>query len=182
MGYTVVAVSDVYGAVANPAGIDIPALFRHVAETGRVPGFAGASELKTNILETECDILIPAAVQDVITAANADRLRTKLVVEAANAPVSPEADEMLQKKGVSLVPDVVANSGGAIVCDFERTQGLSNDFWPLEKVREKLRDRILTAYDEAVAKSREARVSLRRGAWINALTKIRAAMVWRGWC
>jgi len=182
MGYKIVAVSDVYGAVADPAGLDIPALTRQVAETGRVPGFPGASAAQTDILETDCDILIPAAVQDVITAANADRLKARLVVEAANAPVSPEADELLLKRGVSLVPDVVANCGGAIVCDFERTQGLANDFWPLGKVREKLQDRIITAYEEAQAKSRETRVPMRLGAWINALARIRAALLWRGWC
>jgi len=181
MGYKIVAVSDFHGAVADPAGLDIPALLRHVAETGRAPGFPGASAARGDILECDCEILIPAAVQDVVTAANADRLKARLVVEAANAPVSPEADELLRKRGVCLVPDVVANCGGAIVCDFERAQGLANDYWPLETVRAKLRERILAAYEESKAKSRETGVSLRLGAWVNALARIRAAMAWRGW-
>ncbi len=105
-----------------------------------------------------------------------------MLVEAANAPTTPAADEILLKKGLTIVPDVVANSGGAIVCDFERTQGLSNYNCSLEKVREKLQQRIVTAYDEAKAKASEFKVSMRHGAWINALTKIRAAMIWRGWC
>ena len=182
-GYKIIAVSDVYGAIANPAGLDIPALMKHVADTGKVVGFAGAQAAEAaTLLETPCDILIPAAVQDVITEANADKIKTKLLVEAANAPTTPAADEILLKKGLSIVPDVVANSGGAIVCDFERTQGLSNDYWSLEKVREKLQERIVTAYDEAKAKALEYKVSMRHGAWINALSKIRAAIVWRGWC
>ena len=183
MGYRVVAVSDLYGAVADPAGLDIPALNKHMAETGRVPGFPGAAALSAfPVLETDCDILVPAAVQGVINAENAGRLKARLVVEAANAPVTPEADDLLLEKGVAVIPDVVANSGGAIVCDFERTQGLSNDYWPLEKVREKLRERILTAYEEARAKALESRVSMRRGACINAFAKIRTAILWRGWC
>jgi len=181
MGYKIVAVSDLHGAVADPAGLDIPALVRHVAGTGRVSGFPGASAIRTDILETDCGILIPAAVQDVVTAANADRLKARLVVEAANAPVSPEADELLLNRGVCLIPDVVANCGGAIVCDFERAQGLANDYWPLEKVRERLRERILAVYEETRVKALAAGLSFRRAAWVNALTKIRAAMLWRGW-
>ena len=182
-GYKIIAVSDVYGAVANPAGLDIAALTAHVQATGKVVGFAGGEAADAAaLLETDCDILIPAAVQDVITEANADRIKARLIVEAANAPTTPAADEMLLAKGKTIVPDVVANCGGAIVCDFERTQGLSNDYWSLPKVREKLLERIVTAYDEAKAKAVECRVPMRQGAWINALSKIRAAMIWRGWC
>lgn len=182
-GYKIVAVSDMYGGIANPAGLDIPALCKHVEATGKVIGFAGSQPADgATILETECEILIPAAVQDVITEANAARIKARLIVEAANAPVTPDADDILLPKGVVIIPDVVANCGGAIVCDFERTQGLSNDFWSLDKVREKLRERILTAYDEAKAQAEARKVSMRQGAWINALSKIRAAIMWRGWC
>jgi glutamate dehydrogenase/leucine dehydrogenase len=182
-GYKIIAVSDVYGAVARAEGLDIPALVKHVKETGKVAGFSGSSPVDAAaILETDCDILIPAAVQDVITEANAGRIKARLVVEAANAPITPAADDILLKNRKTIIPDVVANCGGAIVCDFERTQGLSNDYWTLDKVREKLLERIVAAYDEAKAKAGECRVSMRQGAWINALSKIRAALVWRGWC
>jgi glutamate dehydrogenase/leucine dehydrogenase len=182
-GYKIVAVSDISGALANDQGLDIPALARQAAETGQVAGFPGGTAIDAQtILESDCDILIPAAVQDVITEANAPNIKAKLIVEAANAPTSPGADEILLKAGKAVVPDVVANSGGAIVCDFERSQGLSNDYWPLEKVRGRLRERLITAYDEARAKAAECKVSMRRGAWINALSKIRAAILWRGWC
>ncbi|MDR1921942.1 MAG: Glu/Leu/Phe/Val dehydrogenase [Candidatus Adiutrix sp.] len=182
-GYKIVAVSDISGAVAAQKGLNIPALVEHVEKTGQVAGFGEASAAPAAaLLETDCDILIPAAVQDVITEENAGRVKAGLIVEAANAPTTPAADAVLLKLGRTIVPDVVANSGGAIVCDFERSQGLSNDYWSLEKVREKLRGRILTAYDEARAQAAERGVSMRQGAWINALSKIRAAMMWRGWC
>ncbi|MDR1546470.1 MAG: Glu/Leu/Phe/Val dehydrogenase [Deltaproteobacteria bacterium] len=181
-GFRIVAVSDVHGAVADPAGLDVAALAAHVLKTGRVPGFPGGRPADPEtILETDCQVLVPAAVQDVLTAANAGRVKAGLVVEAANAPVSPEADEIFERRGVTVVPDVVANCGGAVVCDFERTQGLSNDWWPLATVRERLEKRLVGAYAESRAAAREFGTSLRRGAWIKALRRIRAALLWRGW-
>ncbi len=181
--FKIVAISDIYGAVENPDGLDVGKLMDHMEKTGSVKGFGGGREYDGGkILETDCDILIPAAVQDVITEENAPRIRAKLIVEAANAPTTPGADDLLSSKGVVIIPDVVANSGGAIVCDFERTQGLSNDYWTLDKVEERLNIRILRAYAEAREKAREKNVSMRLGAWINAIGKIRSAMLLRGWC
>lgn len=182
-GYRIVAVSDIEGAVENLDGLDISALMAHVAKTGSVTGFPGGKTTdRGTLLETDCDILIPAAVQDVITKENAPRVKAKLIVEAANGPTTPGADALLSSRGVVIIPDVVANSGGAIVCDFERTQGLSNDYWTLEKVEEQLNVRILTAFREARKKAVEKHVSMRLGAWINAIGKIRSAMLLRGWC
>ena len=182
-GFRIVAISDIYGAVENPDGLDVERLMEHMEETGSVKGFVGGKEYDGGkILETDCDILIPAAVQDVITEENAPRIRAKLIVEAANAPTTPGADDLLSSKGVVIIPDVVANSGGAIVCDFERTQGLSNDYWTLDKVEERLNIRILRAYTEAREKAKEKNVSMRLGAWVNAIGKIRSAMLLRGWC
>jgi len=183
MGCPVTAGSDSAGGVENAGGLDIRGLAADVERTGSVAGFPGGRDAdKGRILEIPCGILIPAAVQDVITAENALRIQAKVIVEAANAPVSPEADDMLASAGIRVIPDVVANSGGAIVCDFERTQGLSNDYWSLDKVEERLNGRILTAYREAAERVAERKVSMRRGAWINAMGKIRAAMLLRGWC
>jgi glutamate dehydrogenase/leucine dehydrogenase len=179
--YKVIAVSDVNGAVTNPDGLNIDALMEHVKETGGVPGFVGGKELKSPVLELDCDILIPAAVQDVITEGNAGRIRATLVVEAANAPISPEADNILLAAKKTIVPDVVANCGGVVVCDFERTQGLSNDYWPLSVVKEKLKARMVKAYSEARDLSKELRVTMRQAAWGMALKKIRSAILWRGW-
>lgn len=182
-GFRIVAISDIYGAVENPHGLDVGKLMEHMEKTGSVKGFGGGKESDGGkILETDCDILIPAAVQDVITEENAPRIRAKLIVEAANAPTTPGADDLLSSNGKVIIPDVVANSGGAIVCDFERTQGLSNDYWTLDKVEERLNIRILRAYAEAREKAKEKNVSMRLGAWINAIGKIRSAMLLRGWC
>ncbi|MDR1309537.1 MAG: Glu/Leu/Phe/Val dehydrogenase, partial [Deltaproteobacteria bacterium] len=181
MGYRVVAVSDVSGAVADQDGLDVPALFAHVAGTGAVSGFGGAPGLASDILEHDCQILIPAALQDVVTARNAARVRARLVVEAANAPLSPEADQILLDGGVHIVPDVVANCGGAVVCDFERTQGLSNDYWDLAKVRERLAGRMEAAFLSARETASRHGVPMRQAAWAKALARIRSAMLWRGW-
>ena len=182
-GYAIVAVSDIGGAVKNSGGLNIPALVAHTAETGSVAGFSGGEAADARgILETECDILIPAAVQDVITEENAERVAASIVVEAANGPTTPGADTLLSSRGVVVIPDVVANSGGAIVCDFERTQGLSSNWWSLEEVEQRLNSRILAAYREAREKAVEKGVSMRLGAWIGAIGKIRSAMLLRGWC
>jgi glutamate dehydrogenase/leucine dehydrogenase len=180
-GYKIVAVGDAFGAIYNSDGININGLLEYVEKNGRVPGFPGAKSLEGPILEVDCDILIPAAVQDVITADNAARIKATLIVEAANAPISPEADKILLAAKKSIVPDVVANCGGVIVCDFERTQGLANDYWSLEQVQEKLKTRILKAYTETLKLSRELKIPMRQAAWAKALTKIRSAMLWRGW-
>ncbi|MDR1657593.1 MAG: Glu/Leu/Phe/Val dehydrogenase [Deltaproteobacteria bacterium] len=180
-GYQIIAVSDVFGAVVNKSGLNIKALSEHVAKTGQVAGFSGGTALESSILELDCDILVPAAVQDVITEANAGRIKATLLVEAANAPISPPADLILLKAGKTIVPDVVANCGGAIVCDFERTQGLSNDYWTIQQVKEKLLIRMDRAYSETLSLAKELNVPMRQAAWAKALTKIRTAMLWRGW-
>ncbi|MDR2368359.1 MAG: Glu/Leu/Phe/Val dehydrogenase [Deltaproteobacteria bacterium] len=180
-GYKVIAVSDLTGAICDEKGLNVKELLAHAAKSGAVSGFAGAKPLPGPILGTDCDILIPAAVQDVIDATNAPGIKAKLLVEAANAPIAPSADPILLASGKTIVPDVVANCGGVIVCDFERTQGLSNDYWSVETVREKLMSRVRRVYLETKAISRELNVPMRQAAWVKALKKIRAAMLWRGW-
>ncbi|MDR0622639.1 MAG: Glu/Leu/Phe/Val dehydrogenase [Deltaproteobacteria bacterium] len=180
-GFKVISVSDVFGAVINPNGIDIGKLFEHTTKTGKVNGFYGAAALEGSVLEVECDILIPAAVQDVIHESNAKAIKAKLIVEAANAPIAPAADPILLAAGKAIVPDVVANCGGVVVCDFERTQGLSNDYWPLEKVKSRLLERMGRAYGETAALSADLGVPMRQAAWAMALKKIRVSMLLRGW-
>lgn len=181
-GYKVVAVSDLKGGVYNADGLNIIDLKKHVAATGFVEGFAGASSLSNKaILEIQCDILIPAAVQSVITSENAPAIKAKLVVEAANGPVTPEAERILEQNGVKVIPDVVANCGGAIVCGFERVQGLSDDYWDLETVMSRLKERIVRAYRETEKTAEEINCSLRIAAWINALSKLSRTIKARGW-
>lgn len=182
-GCKIKAISDVYGGIYAEAGIDIESLKEHVAATGKVSGFAGSKEITNDeLFALDCDILVPAAVQNVIHKGNAGDIKAKLIVEGANGPVTTEADALLTAKGVTIAPDVVANSGGATVCHFERTQGLSDQYWDLETVNAKLETRILKAYHDAADTAREFKVSsLRTGAWIHALQKLEKAMKFRGW-
>jgi glutamate dehydrogenase/leucine dehydrogenase len=182
-GARIVAVSDVHGGIYSRDGIDIPKLQSHVNQTGRVADFPGTAPVGNDrIFEIECDIAVPAAVHSVIHKDNAAAVKAKLIVEGANGPVTNQADEILNAKEVIVVPDVVANSGGATVCHFERTQGLSDQYWELETVQSHLKKRILNAYRYAADAARETGApSLRLGAWIHALGRLEKAMKYRGW-
>ena len=181
-GYKVVGVADITGGAYNPDGLDITALGEHVDKTKKIKGFAGGSELGVQeVLEVDCDILIPAAVQSVIRNDNAANVKAKMVVECANGPVTPEGEAILENAGVVIVPDVLANCGSAIVCSFERTQGLTDDYWDEETIRGKLEERIVKAYKLTMAASKKHGVNLRDGAWIHALGTIEKAMNARGW-
>ncbi len=182
-GCRIVAVSDVFGGIYKKSGLDIDLLKKHVDTTGKVFDFPGTEKISNEaIFSLDCDIIVPAAVQSVIHKNNADAIQAKLIVEGANGPVTREADTILNEKGVTIVPDVVANSGGATVCHFERTQGLSDQYWDLDTVNEKLEQRILQAYrDAADTRAAIGGKSLRIGAWAFALQKIEKAMKLRGW-
>ena len=182
-GCRIVAVSDEFGGIYSPSGIDIEKLKEHVAKTEKVVDFPGTEAITNEeLLTTECDILVPAAVQSVIHKGNVKDVKVKLIVEGANGPVTTEADEELNAKGVTIAPDVVANSGGATVCHFERTQGLSDQYWDIDTVNANLERRILKAYHDAANTAREFKTpSLRTSAWINALKKLEKAMKLRGW-
>ena len=180
-GFKLVAVSDIFGGIANPAGIDVEALGRYVDEHKTVKGFPGCTEITTaDVLEVDCDILIPAAVQSVIHEGNADKVKAKLVMECANGPTTPEGEQILYKKGVTIMPDVLTNCGSAIVCSFERTQGLTDQYWDRDTVRDKLEERIVKSFHETYDTAQAMGVSYRDAAWINALRKIEKAMIIRG--
>ena len=182
-GCRIVAVSDVHGGVYRAEGLDIDALKQHVVRTGAVVDFPGTEPVTNDdLFALDCDIAVPAAVQSVIHRGNAESITARLIVEGANGPVTTEADAILHDKGVVIVPDVVANSGGATVCHFERTQGLSDQYWDLETVNRRLEKRILAAYRSAAGRAEEAGgVTLRLGAWIHALKMLEKAMQLRGW-
>lgn len=181
-GYKIVAVGDIEGSIFNPLGLDVARLISHVKETGSVREFPGAEAIGQQApLELDVDVLIPAAVHDVINERNVDNIRAPLIVEAANGPTTPEADNVLARKGVMVVPDVLANAGGAIVCHFERIQGLSDDYWEEDEVLRRLKGRILGAYAKVAALARDLGVTLRTAAWVYALDKIAEAMRLRGW-
>jgi len=181
-GFKIIAVSDIKGGVYSEGGININELAKHVKNTGFVAGFPGTVSITNEeLLETNCDILIPAAVQSVITDENADKIKAKLILECANGPITTAGEKILGRKGITIIPDVLTNCGSAIVCSFERTQGLTDAYWDLETVNKKLKERILKAYKDTILTAKEKDTSFRNAAWINALTKISKAMKARGW-
>ncbi len=182
-GVTLVAVSDVTGGIYQAEGLDIPSLQQHVEENGTVEGFpAGRTLNNAELLECDCDILIPAAVQGVINEDNVDRIQASLIVEGANAPVTHRADERLRERDIALVPDVIANSGSVHVCQMERSQGLYDNYWDAETVDKRRRERVLDSYERARRTTRDLKLaSHRHGAWVNALRQIAEAVHTRGW-
>ena len=180
-GFKIIAVGDIHGAISAPS-LDISKLVNHVEQTGSVVDFPGAKAISNQeLLETECEILIPAAVENVINEENAGRVKTKIILEGANGPLTPSADKILLDKGVTIIPDIVANSGSIIVCQFERTQGLYDMYWDIDTIHQRLKERILKVYEETVNAATEMGISLREAAWVNALHKVSAAIRMRGW-
>jgi glutamate dehydrogenase len=181
-GYKVVAVGDIKSAVYSEEGIDIEQLEAYVAQTGFVENFPGTKQITNQeLLEVNCDVLVPAAVQSVINESNANNIKAKMVLECANGPTTPEAEKILEERGIVIIPDVLVNCGSAIVCSFERTQGLTDTYWDLDTVISKLNERIVKAYNETAATSKEKNTSYRNAAWVNALVKVTKAMKARGW-
>ena len=181
-GYRIVAVADIHGGAADPNGLDIFALGSHCDRTGSVQGFPGAASISVSqALEVECDVLLPAAVQSVIHGGNAAQVKAKLIIECANGPLTPEGEEIVTRRGAKVLPDVLCNVGGAVVCGFERTQGLTDEYWDLETVRSRLEAKIIQAFRETMATAETLNISYRLAAWVNALRKIEKAMYVRGW-
>jgi len=180
-GYTIVGVSDVKGAILSPAGLDIPAVIAHRNETGSVAGFPGAREA-TNaaLLTADCDVLVPAALSNQLDAYNAKDVKAKIILELANAPTTAAADEIFFSREVLLIPDILANAGGVVVSYFEWSQNLSNDTWPEEKVLEKLKQIMMTAYSDVSGRCRETRCRMRKAAYELAVKRILHAEKLRG--
>ncbi|CAN5747052.1 glutamate dehydrogenase [soil metagenome] len=180
-GCRVVAVSDVEGAIYNDAGLDLPALRAHVAETGSVVSFSGSEPLSNEkLLELEVDVLVPAALGGVIHARNAERVRASMIVEGANHPLTPEADEILREAGVLVLPDIYANAGGVTVSYFEWVQNLQQFRWSAERVDDELRQVMNTAWTEIVAIADEYETDLRTAAFMLAMRRVGAATELRG--
>jgi glutamate dehydrogenase/leucine dehydrogenase len=180
-GYTVVAVSDVDGAIMDTAGLDISALRHHKTRTGSVVRFENAKAISNaELLALDCDILIPAALSNQLDANNANDVKAKIVVELANAPLTAQADDILFNRGIVVIPDILANAGGVVVSYFEWSQNLSNDAWPEEKVLERLRQVMTTAYNDVSDHCREAKCRMRKAAYELAVTRILKAERLRG--
>jgi glutamate dehydrogenase (NAD(P)+) len=181
-GAKVVAVQDHATTVVNEGGLDIPKLLAHVAEQGSVEGFPGAEEFvaREKFWSVECDILIPAALEQQINAENAQKIRAKIILEGANGPTTPEADDILRDKGVLVVPDVIANAGGVTVSYFEWVQDFSSFFWSEDEINERLTRIMRDAFAAVWEIAEEKKVSLRTAAFIVACTRVLQAREMRG--
>lgn len=177
----VVAVSDISGGVYNPDGIDIHRALRHSKEHGSLRGLADA-EPATNaeLLELPCDVLIPAALENQITSRNAARIKARLVIEAANGPTTPEADVILNDRGITIVPDILANAGGVTVSYFEWVQDLQRFFWAENEINHRLESIMTRSYDAVRRKSEEQDCNLRMGAYLLAVARVAEATEIRG--
>ncbi len=179
-GAHIVAVSDVSGAVRNREGLDVARLVEHVADTGDVSGFDGGEAFPGNELLVEpCDILVPAALEDQITQDNAHRLACRYIVEGANGPTTPEADEVLESRDVVVVPDIFANAGGVTVSYFEWVQNLQQLSWEASRVRQELTSVLDRAWRSLLAESRSAGSSLRSAAYRLAIRRVAEATALR---
>jgi glutamate dehydrogenase (NAD(P)+) len=180
-GALVLAVSDSGGGLYNPKGIDIPAALAHKQETGSLSGLRGAEELTNEeLLLLECDVLAPCALEQVITGENADKVKAKIVCEGANGPITPTADEILEERGVLVLPDILANAGGVVVSYFEWVQGLQEYFWKEPEVNSKLRDIVTRAFNETWQIYDERQISMRSAAYGVAVGRVSEATVTRG--
>ena len=180
-GSTVVAVSDSGAGLYNPKGIDVSAALAHKQETGSLHGLRGADAISNeDLLLVDCDVLAPCALEQVITAENADRVKASIICEGANGPVTPSADEILEERGVLLLPDVLANAGGVVVSYFEWVQGLQEYFWKESEVNAKLNDIVVRAFNETWATREKHATSMRVAAYVLAVERVAEATITRG--
>lgn len=180
-GARIVAVQDHGGSLCNDQGLDVPALLQHVAHTGSVAGFAGGDAMTAaEFWAAPCDILIPAALEGQITEANARHIQARLVIEGANGPTTPAADDILHDRGVLVVPDVIANAGGVTVSYFEWVQDFSSFFWSEEEINQRLVRIMQDAFSAVWEVAQQHQVSLRTAAYIVACTRILQARDLRG--
>ena len=180
-GCKVVGVSGVQGGVYNSNGLDIAALLEHQNQSGVVPGFAGGDNItNAELLELECDVLVPAAIGNVVSAENAPKLKTKLIVEAANHPLTPEADDILAERGIRVMPDILVNAGGVIVSYFEWTQNLQEFRWEESHVNEELIKIMARAYGEVREKAQTEGITHRQAAFHIGVERVARAVELRG--
>jgi glutamate dehydrogenase (NAD(P)+) len=180
-GFQIICIIEYDGAVYNPRGLDIAALEAHRKATGSVTGFSGAEDMdRDEALFLECDVLLPAATENVITSANADRLRCKILCEGANGPTTPLADEILADKRIFVIPDILANAGGVTVSYFEWVQDRQGFFWNEQLVNKRLEEIMVESFDAVVEYARTHVVNNRIAAYMLALDRVAFAIKLRG--
>jgi len=182
LGLNVVAVSDSKGGIFNPHGLDFERVMAHKKKTGSVIGFPGADPVSNEqLLELDVQLLIPSALESVITGANAGTIRAKMVAELANGPTTPEADLIMHEKGVYVIPDFLCNAGGVTVSYFEMVQNAYNFYWDLGLVHKRLEQKMTEAFRAVHEAAKEHKVHNRLAAYLVAVTRVAEAMKLRGW-
>ena len=181
MGSKIIAVSDVNGGLYDPDGLDITSLIDYNNKNGTIKGFSqGDSVSNEDILNIECDFLIPAALGGVIHKMNVEKLNCRVIIEAANGPVTPPADDILFKKGVYVVPDILTNAGGVTVSYFEWVQNLQQFQWTEEEVNEKLENKMVAAFNEVSSMMKSKKTSMRMAAFAVAIDRVAKSFELRG--
>ncbi|MGC8896345.1 MAG: Glu/Leu/Phe/Val family dehydrogenase [Candidatus Bathyarchaeia archaeon] len=177
MGCKVVAVSDSAGGIYCLEGLNPYAVYEHKSKTGSVINYKGCKNITNEeLLETKCDILIPAALENQITKANADKIKAKIVAEGANGPTTPEADKMLNEKGIMLVPDILANSGGVTASYYEWVQNLTREHWTVEEVNQKLENKIVKAFNDVYNITKKEESDMRTAALMLGVGRVAEAI------
>ncbi|MCC7012672.1 MAG: Glu/Leu/Phe/Val dehydrogenase [Planctomycetes bacterium] len=180
-GMKVVSISDIYGAIHNPKGLDVPDVLAYLKQNKKLEGYPKAEQVPSSAqLELDCDVLVPAATENQITSKNAERIKAKLIVEGANGPTTVLADQILEKRGVTVVPDILANAGGVTVSYFEWVQDRAGYFWTEEVVNSRLEQVMTTSFAEVEATARKYNTSLRIGAYILAVGRVANVYQLRG--
>ena len=181
-GAKVVAISNVDTAVYNENGLDMEKIIKEVGSNGAIAdGVYGKKITNQELLELEVDVLAPCALENQITSENADRIKAKVIVEGANGPTTPEADEILNKKGVTIIPDILANAGGVVVSYFEWVQNLQGYYWGFEEVQEKETNVLKNSFNDIWDLAKEYNVDVRTASYMTSIKKIAHAMKLRGW-
>ncbi len=182
LGCKTIGVSDSQGGIYNPEGINLDHAGSYKEKNGSLKGFPGVKEItNAELLELKCDILVPAALENQITVKNAERIKAKLVLEGANGPTTPAADEVLHQMGVMVAPDILCNAGGVSVSYFEWVQNLQNYYWTKAEVYEKLDRLLVTAFNNVYDSYLKYKVDMRMAAYIRAVNRVVEAMKFRGW-
>ena len=182
-GAKIVAFSNTDVAIYNENGIDMEAVIKDYEENGRIIENKGYGKDFTNeeLLELEVDVLAPCALENQITSENADRIKAKVITEGANGPTTPEADEILYKKGIVVIPDILANAGGVVVSYFEWVQNLQGYYWSFDEVQKKEDTVLSNAFEDVWSIADEFKVDLRNAAYMSSIRRIEKAMKFRGW-
>jgi glutamate dehydrogenase (NAD(P)+) len=181
MGCKIVGLSDIKGGIYNPDGIDVRAALRYSKEHGNLPGLPGTEMVSNDeLLELPCDVLVPAALENQLTKRNAARIKARLIIEAANGPTTPEADLILNDRGITVVPDILANAGGVTVSYFEWVQDLQRFFWAEPEINARLESIMKRSYEAVRQKTEEQQTNLRMGAYLLAVSRVAEATEIRG--